>query len=138
MAINKVIDAVEARLAANFTRCTVFGFNLAAESEPPQDGSAFLQVSYPAANNTQITVGDPGNNLWRENGAFRLALFARRGEGIAGARVWMAELADLFRGKKFDGVQCWGPTSPALDDRNEEGVYFILSIAVPYQADYFG
>jgi hypothetical protein len=134
-----VIDAVEARLAAGWQHadvCPIYGINL--EGEAPAGATQFLQVSYPLSTNAQISIGAPGNNLFREEGGFRLALNAERGEGIATALVWIEELADLFRGKVFDGVRTYAPTSPALDDRNDEGNYYVLSISVPYEADYFG
>lgn len=136
MALKKVVDAVAARLSAQWDRCPVYGIN--DKGETPGDGSPFVQISFPVANGEQLTVGDPGNNVYRETGAFHLAVHAQRGAGVTAGLTMADELATLFRGKNFDGVQTFAPSSPAIDDRNEEGMYFTLSVAVPYQADLLG
>ncbi|MER2268245.1 phage tail terminator-like protein [Methylobacterium oxalidis] len=136
MPLKLVADAVEARLASAWDRCPVFGINK--QGETPKDGSPFVQMSYPVANGEQLTVGAPGENIWRETGTFRLVLNSRRGRGIVEGLTWADELAALFRGKEFGGVQTFAPSSPVIDDRNEEGMYFVLSLSVPYQADIFG
>ncbi|HJE24919.1 MAG TPA: DUF4128 domain-containing protein [Methylorubrum populi] len=136
MPLKIVVDAVEARLSANWKKCPVVGINLT--GDVPNGPEPFVQVSYPVANGEQLTVGAPGENVYRETGAFRLVVNARRGKGVAEGLAWADELAALFRGQEFDGVQTFAPSSPAIDDRNDEGKYFVLSIAVPYQADILG
>lgn len=136
MPLKLVVDAVEARLAEGWTKCPVVGINLTGNT--PKDGSPFVQVSYPVANGEQLTVGAPGQNVYRETGAFRLVVNARRGRGVADGLAWADELAALFRGKEFGGIQTFAPSSPVIDDRNDEGNYFVLSFAVPYQADILG
>ena len=136
MALKLVVDAVEARLAAAWDRCPVYGVNL--QGDTPDDAGPFLQVSYPVANGEQLTVGAPGANVYRETGAFRITVNAERGAGLSEGLAWAEELAALFRGKEFGGVQTFAPSSPAIDDRNDQGNYYTLSIAVPYQADLFG
>ncbi|GEP05559.1 phage tail terminator-like protein [Methylobacterium oxalidis] len=136
MPLKLVADAIEARLADTWDRCPVFGINK--QGDAPKDGSPFVQVSYPVANGEQLTVGAPGENVWRETGTFRLVINSRRGRGVIEGLTWADELAALFRGKEFCGVQTFAPSSPVIDDRNEEGMYFVLSISCPYQADIFG
>ncbi|MDV2987009.1 UNVERIFIED_CONTAM: phage tail terminator-like protein [Methylobacteriaceae bacterium AG10] len=136
MPLKLVVDAVEARLTEGWTKCPVVGINLTGNT--PKDGSPFVQVSYPVANGEQLTVGAPGQNVYRETGAFRLVVNARRGRGVADGLAWADELAALFRGKEFGGIQTFAPSSPVIDDRNDEGNYFALSFAVPYQADILG
>lgn len=136
MPLKLVVDAVEGRLAANWKKCPVVGINLA--GNVPNGPEPFVQVSYPVANGEQLTVGAPGENVYRETGAFRLVVNARRGKGVAEGLAWADELAALFRGQEFGGIQTFAPSSPAIDDRNDEGKYFVLSIAVPYHADILG
>lgn len=136
MPLKLVVNAVEARLEANWTHCPVFGVN--SKGDTPADGSPFVQVSYPVANGEQLTVGAPGANVYRETGAFRLMVNARRGKGVAIGLAWADELAALFRGKEFGGVQTFAPSSPAIDDRNDQGNFFTLSVSVPYTADILG
>ncbi|GEP12821.1 phage tail terminator-like protein [Methylobacterium gnaphalii] len=136
MPLKLVVDAVESRLADNWDKCPVYGVNL--QGDTPDDAGPFLQVSYPVANGEQLTVGAPGQNVYRETGAFRITVNAERGGGIAEGLAWADELAALFRGKEFGGVQTFAPSSPAIDDRNDQGNYYALSIAIEYQADIFG
>ncbi|MCE4223401.1 hypothetical protein HCU64_06525 [Methylobacterium sp. C25] len=150
MPLKLVVDAVEGRLAADWSsetavqarldaglgECPVFGVNF--EGDTPAEDGTFVQVSYPVANGEQLTIGAPGSNVYRETGTFQLDVMARRAGGVADGLTLADQLAALFRGKEFGGVQTFAPSSPAIDDRNDNGRYFILSVAVPYQADLFG
>ncbi|KQO87336.1 hypothetical protein ASF33_02380 [Methylobacterium sp. Leaf92] len=136
MPLKLVVDAVEGRLAEGWDKCPVVGINLTGNT--PRDGSPFVQVSYPVANNEQLTVGAPGQNVYRETGAFRILINWKRGKPIGPGLEWADELAALFRGREFGGIQTFAPGSPVIDDRNDEGNYFALSFAVPYQADILG
>lgn len=136
MASEAVVNAVEGRLVANWTRCPING--LVHKSERTDESASFLQVQYPVANEDQISVGAPGANIWREEGAFRLVLLMNRDEERSTMLQWADELRALFRGKHFDGVETFAPSPPTIDDRNDEGNFFVLSIAVPYQFDRIG
>ncbi len=126
-----VVDAVEARLQERFTACPVFGINL--QGETPEDGSTFVQVQYPVASTSTM---DLAGTYYREEGAIRFIVNAQRGAETAAGLTLADDLATLFRNKKFGGVQTFAPSSPVIDDRNEEGMYFALSFAVPYQFDF--
>jgi hypothetical protein len=130
MAHSSVVQAVEARLVAGFTSCPVFVENTT--SDTPGDASAFAILQFPYSRSEQASIGDPGGNWYREEGGFRVALAVERGAGAHQGRQWLDEIAALFRGKSFDGVRTYAPGSAATDDRNEDGVYFVLSIAIPY------
>lgn len=136
MAQKAVVDAVEARLAANWSATPYFGLN--GGGEPPADGTPFLEVQYPVANTEQISIGSPGANVWREIGAIRFVLSIRRGQGVAQGLGYADTLAALFRGKQFNAVNTWGPSSPVLDDSNDRGNYWTLSFVVTYYFDYLG
>jgi len=127
MARKAVVDAVEARLAAHWTRCPVIGINL--QGEPPHDASPYLVVQYPIAETARVSLGTA---YYREEGAIRFVLHVRRNRGLAEGLSWADELAALFRYQKFDGVECQAPTSPFIDDSNDEGAYFLLSVVAPY------
>ena len=139
MPLKLVVDAVEGHLAAHWdatARCPVLGVN--ANQKPPAAGTAHLVVQYPVANGSRVTFGAPGQNIYREEGVVRLVLNMPKGGGQALGLEWADELAALFRGKRLATVQCFAPSSPALDDRNEAGNFWSLSIAIPYQADVVG
>jgi hypothetical protein len=130
MAHHSVVQAVEARLAAGFTACPIFVENDA--SETPADGSAFGVLQFPYSRSEQASIGDPGGNWYREEGGFRIVLAVERGAGTLIGRQWLEEVASLFRGKSFDGVRTYAPGSASTDDNSEDGVFFRLSIAIPY------
>ncbi|SHF02541.1 hypothetical protein SAMN02745157_1465 [Kaistia soli DSM 19436] len=142
MPLAGVVAAVEGRLADFWSRCPVRGFQ-SDDGSAPLDGSAFLEVQYPYASSDQITIGAPGNNMFREEGAFRLVLNVPRDtNGRADALPWSDELAALFRSKHFGGIPgltgitTWSPSSPVIDDATDDGNYLVLAIAVPYQANF--
>ena len=137
MARKAVVDAVEARLAANWLTTPIIGLN-STTGDAPSDGSAFVRVEYPVADSRQLTFGAPGNNFWREEGAFRIIVNITRATGIATGLEWAETLESLFIGKNFDGVQTFSPGSPAIDDRNDQGNYYQFSFAVPYWHDRTG
>jgi hypothetical protein len=134
MASLAVVEAIKNRLST-WTTIPIVHPNESEES--PADASAYARVDYPIASSDQITVGAPGSNVFREEGVFRLVIYAERGKDIAEALGWADSLTSLFRGKQFDGVQTFAPSPPATDDESDNGNYYILAIAVPYQFDTF-
>lgn len=135
MAEEAVDTAVKARLAAHWDKCGVVP-DLNTNQKLP--AAPFLTVVYPVVNADQMSIGAPGANIWRETGVFLLVLHVERGKGAAAWLGWTRELASLFRGKSFDGVQTFAPTSAPLDNDNESGNFYQLSVAVPYQYDLIG
>lgn len=135
MASLAVMTAVEARLAANFTHCAIITPNTTAE--PPGDGSPYLTVTYPVANETQASTGAPGSNAYREEGAFRFVLSVPIRTGLAQWMAWIDELRALFRGEEFDGVVTWESPPPATRDSDDK-TRSELSFAVPYRFYIFG
>lgn len=131
MAHPSVLAAVASRLADGFDRCPVFPENTVGST--PEDGSPFLVVQYPYSRLQWTTIAGPDGCDFTEEGAFRFVLGVERGAGADQGRQWLEELAALFRGQRFGGVQTYGVDGPAADDRNEDGNYYRLSIAVAYE-----
>jgi hypothetical protein len=135
MARQAVIDTVMARLKANFTVCQIPDQDTA--SQAPADGSTFLTLQFPVASEQQITVGTPGNNVWREAGAFRLVISVRIGDPFSEANGWLDQARALFRGRQFSGVTTFAPSrSVEADPQFSGGLRVELSSAVPYQSDF--
>jgi len=132
MAHLSVINAVTERVAANFTHCPVFGEN--SNEDTPADGSSFLQIQFPFSNTEWIEVEGPDGSVFREEGAFRFVLSVPRfsADATVTGRQWLGELAQLFTGVVFDGVQTFAPDSPVADDNNDDASYYRLSMAVAY------
>ncbi len=135
MASLAVMTAVEARLAANFTRCAIITPFTTAET--PGDGSPYLTVTYPVANETQASIGAPGSNAYREDGTFRFMLSVPIRTGLEQWSAWIDELRALYRGVVFDGVVTWEAPPPATRDSDDE-TRCELSFAVPYRFYIFG
>ncbi len=136
MASAAVMAAVRARLDANWTRCPVAYPN--EKQTTPAEGSPFLAVQYPVATEERMSIGAPGSNLYREEGAIRFVLEIPRGAGIDEWTVWLDEVRALFRGKRFDNVVTFAASPAVLDDRADAGNYWALSSAIPYQFDILG
>lgn len=133
MASKLVVDAVEARLTANWTNCPVRGAN--ASGDVPADGSAFLTVQYPVANEEHITLGPVGQRTFRETGGIRFVLSLPAGQGTSFGLGWADQLRALFRAQQFGGVSCLAASPAFIADANEDGVYFKLSVVVDYYFD---
>jgi hypothetical protein len=127
MANKQVIDAVEARLGPVWDGLEVFGANTV--GEPPSDGTPFLMVQYPVSDSRRMPIN---SRTYREEGGFRIVLNETRGLGLNQAMTRCDALGDLFRDRSFDGVVCQVPSSPLIDDDNDDGNYFQVSMVFPY------
>ncbi len=135
MASAAVVAAVESRLAANWSTTAIIGENKTLET--PADGSAFVTVQYPVANEQPITMGQVGQRTFRETGGFRLVLAVPRGQGVTVGLGYVETLRSLFRAQQFGGVNCLAASPAFVDNTNDDGVYFRLSFVVDYYADVF-
>lgn len=140
MASASVMTALDAAIAAAWSHTPIMGQNEAGAL--PDDGTALLIVTYPVADETMLTVGAPGANVWREEGAVRVVLSVPVGMGLALDGVSWPERIDALRaalrGKVFGGVVTYEATPPATNDQSDRGAYFDLSFAVAYQFDLIG
>lgn len=130
-----VADAVEGYIGAAWTAADgivlpVVGLN--SQGQGPADGSPFIEIEYPVRNETQRTLGDPGNNLFKEEGGFRVIVNEQRGGGTARSRAWIDELRALFRGKYIPPIQCFEASGPVTNDANDLGNFWQLSISIRY------
>lgn len=136
MAHPSVVQAVEARLSAGFTGCPVFVEN--SNPDTPGDGSTFAVLQFPYSRSEQASIGSPDANWYREEGAFRIVLAVETGAGTHASRQLLETISALFRGKSFDGVRTYAPGSASSDDNSEDGAFFRLSIAIPYDFNITG
>lgn len=126
MAHLSVVQAVEARLKANFDDCPIYFEN--SFTETPDEGGAWMLVDFPWCRSEWVSA-----NEFLEEGAFRVLLALEARTGTHAGRGWLDRIASLFRGQVHDGIQFYAPQSPMSDDRSDAGVSFRLSLTVPYQ-----
>jgi hypothetical protein len=143
MATKAVVDAINAVLGVTWrsldmTVLPVVGLNGKVVSQG--DAKPFVLVDYPIAFKKWLTLGDPGNNQFRETGGFRIVINETRGLGIGRAQGWADELASLFQGKEFlsGALQCDEAGVPVVSESNDRGNYFQFSFVVTYRYYSFG
>lgn len=134
MASEAVFNAVMARLQANWVATPVTDPN--GGGRVPARNTSFLSVEFPIANEQQLTVGAPGQNVFREEGAFRIVLSVPVGHKLTPFNGWIDTLRTLFRAKSFDGVETWGAAPSITNARSANGAYYELSFSVPYRFDF--
>lgn len=135
MVARAVVEAIEGKLAADWTETPIVG--VLTPDAKPLGNVPFILVQYPITNSEQASIGAPGDNWWRDEGVFSLLVHQKK------SRVELAlqqadELAAMFRGKDIDGVRCWAPSGAAFDDGNDQALYYVVSVAVPYWYDHRG
>jgi hypothetical protein len=134
MAHKDVVDAVHARVGTAWSGLPVLRLN-DNSVQRPSDGSAFIQVQFPASRTERLPINE---RLYREVGGFRFVISGKSGNGLSDVLTWAEGLAALFRDQEFDGVRCQVPGSPFLDDSNDDGLYFVCSLVVPYEFQFRG
>lgn len=138
MARLQVVTAVDAYLAANWTQTPIVKMNDAA-SAPPAKGAPYILVTYPFASETQMSIGVPGANIWREHGAFQVRIYGERSKGLSGTVTLADAIANLLRGKRITAeMECREVDSAALHDDNDNGNYFVVGVIVNYFHDLIG
>jgi Bacteriophage related domain of unknown function len=135
MAGNAVVTAVAALLAANWLENEIVEDDTTGQG--PADGSPYVTVEYPVAREDQITIGSPGNNIFRETGVIRVVMSFPTGTGLPQVTTLMDQLRAIFRGKQFDGVTTFAPSPAVIDPTNYQGGRFKVSSACPYYFDLF-
>ena len=137
MARAEVSAAVKAYLGTAFNGIPVRYPN-EASGEPPADNSNFIEVQFPVASNLHVGMAQVGNRTFRETGIIRLVLSTQRGVdgGEDAALAIMGQLEAAFLAKQFGGVTTRTPNAAVSDNSNDNGAWWVLSMAVPYFYDY--
>jgi hypothetical protein len=129
MATKSAKDAIRARLSANWTNSVILGVNH--DMEPPTDGSPWVRVTFPVANDDKLTLGP----RYRDGASAFIAVATEIAIGIDKSEEWCEAIAAIFRGQKFDGVDC-AFDAPTINEGHDEGSYWIASVVVPYRYFY--
>lgn len=96
---------------------------------PPEGVDAFLVVEFPVVNSEKPVLG---RTYW-EQGAARLVLSVKKGIGLSDGLAWADSLASLFRTHKFGGIETFVPSTPIVNDANDDGNWFELAVIVPFR-----
>jgi hypothetical protein len=134
MAQQAVVDAVTSRLTGAWTTTPIILAN--DDPAPPASGVAFVALQFPTARETFIAMAATGSRLMRENGTFRMVVAVPRGGDADTGRGYCGTLAALFRLQTFSGVVCF-EASPPVENAGDVAGYWVLSISVLYQFDFF-
>ncbi|MBP1179971.1 hypothetical protein [Methylobacterium sp. PvR107] len=98
------------------------------DGQIPAAPSPYLFVQFPVANGERTTH----SRSFVEEGAARIVIFSEAGGGIDWPLEIGEQLAALFRAKKINGVEFLTPTSPLINDDNNEVNQVKTSVVVPY------
>jgi len=132
--------AINALVAANWAHTPITEANKAGGL--PADGSAFLTVQYPVADEEMMTIGAPGANVFRDSGGARIVLSIPSGKGTNDVSApWETRLDALraaLRSKNTNGLITWEPSPVTYDSSSDDGAYFELTFAIEYQVDVIG
>jgi hypothetical protein len=132
MPLKAVSDAVNARLAANWTATVVVPFDTL--REPPPGVEAFLVVQYPVADEERLVLG---KHYW-EAGAIRFVLNVMAGVGLQQGLDWSDQLKVLFRYVDFDGVETRQASGPIIVDNIDDGQWIAYSTVIEYRYQFDG
>lgn len=126
MASKVVVDAVRARMAANFAGTTTFYPNEALR--PPADMSPFVVVEFPVGSASRFSLAREGTHI--ENGAVRFVVHVPIGAGMDAALTMADSIAAVFRSVKFSEVEVFAPSPPI--PIGDDGGWYKCSFSVPY------
>ncbi|MGE0722821.1 MAG: phage tail terminator-like protein [Alphaproteobacteria bacterium] len=133
-----VAEKVRARLAAAGTGLTIVSDTWLFNDEPaPDDVDYWLAADFPGGIEEQITVGAPGNNVFRESGAFQVHVFAKAGKGDTQLRTYAEAVREAFRASTFDGIRCYGADPAQIGDGDLRGRWLRATVAVEYEYDIY-
>lgn len=135
MSSSAVATAVRARLEANWTATPIVPDAWLRNDDTAPEGAVYwLAPDFDVpAEEEQITIGAPGDNVFRETGIFQLHVFAVAGTGDSTLRQHADALRALFRAQTFAGVRCYGADPPEIGPGG--GRWARATVAVEYEFD---
>lgn len=141
MASKAAMDAISAKLTAVWSSVNPSGpapILPNTQMDAPDPKSVFLTLTFPISEETMETTGNPGGNVFREEGAFRVVLAVPVGEGLDPWAGYLDQIRAGMRAKVFNGVTTF-EASPSAQSPAEDGeAHFFLSTAITYKYDVFG
>lgn len=84
-------------------------------------------------------VGVPGDHVVVEDGIIMLTVFVPDGEGTATAFGLAGQLGEIFRVQQFYDaepgvcIRTWTPRISGGDSGSDDGMWFAVSVSIPFQ-----
>lgn len=134
-----VYDLVTDLIADNWTHTTIRSVD--SDIALPETRTAFAELTFPVRpREEQVSVGDPGNNLYRTEGGAYFCVFVPVNELKS---TWLTRLDTLrsaMRGHvSTDGnFRIYGVDPPFMGGNSERLGYYELSITALYEFDLYG
>lgn len=127
--------AVKARLEAQWTIGPVIGINGVTDKPDPTVENSFMAVQYPVVNADKPVL----HGRYFEEGVVRFVLNVNSGLAHDVVLPWADTLATLFlEFKNGSGFETFVPSAPIVNDQNDDGNWFELSVIVPYRYQFNG
>lgn len=100
------------------------------------DPAAFVFVEIFGDFFAQASIGDPGNNLWREEGQLMAHVLVPRNTGTRDARRHAENLAAFFQEVELaDGIRFDAMAIGAGEPGKSDGNYFRMTLTVDWSRD---
>lgn len=97
---------IEKRLDANWATTRVAYENI--RFDTPRTDEPWVQCRIFEDTSNRINVGQPGCH--RTSGLIVLSVYVPKNTGTNLARDYASQLAEIFRGRQFNGITCWEAT----------------------------
>lgn len=145
------VEAIKAHFAASWaTTRVVYDNETPADPWPPKDGAgrlaAWVRLEVICTGARLAAVGTPGAAAWRYDGEIIAHVFVPVAGGLATARAHAVAIGEVFRNRQlYDGVTAGayvrtgigvdgsGPSVDRGGAGDDDGVWFRVSAAIPFQ-----
>lgn len=127
--------AIKNYLDANWPTTPLLYENDGREPPDPSAQAAWVYVEVTSTLLSQIEIGSPDTNAWRESGILFLHVFVQAGAGTASARTHAKALANLFRGQVLSSVVFHDASIGLGRPGDENGLWWGLPVSIEWTYD---
>ena len=135
------VAAIKTRLAANWATTPIGYPNGDAPASRNASGvpQAWVLAEIVGAGSDIHGTGTPGDRVWLYDGLIHAHVFVPKGTGDATARQYAVTLGEIFRNAEFytdtpgHAVRCWAPRVDGGGDGSDDGLWFRVTMTVPFE-----
>jgi hypothetical protein len=135
------VAAMRARFAASFTGAPVAYQNEDAPQTPwpPATQEPWVYFEVIEAQSGRRGVGLPGNQVWLTTGHIFAHVFVPKGYGLPGHLALAGRAGEIFRSQTFYNAEpgtkviCGGPSVQGGDSASDDGTWFGVTVAIPFE-----